>query len=94
MRLAAQSLDNGATSVVVSSCADAEELFLGLYQGRGYVNTTGEKFAEIKATLRSGKVGTYHWDEVLNATDPHGFAPHLQIRTFEGPIVRIFWGLE
>jgi len=41
--------------------------------------------------LFGGKPGTYHWDDVVQAADPHGFSPHLQIHTFEGPIVRIHY---
>lgn len=37
------------------------------------------------------KIGTYHWDEVLSDADPHGYAPHFQIYTYEGPIIRIFF---
>jgi RHS repeat-associated protein len=87
---AADALSRGQTSITVANRSQAEELFLRLYQGRGYVNTTGMSPTEARRFFGQ-KPGTYHWDEVLSPTDPHGFAPHLQVHTFEGPIVRIFW---
>lgn len=70
------------------------------YQGDGYRNTTGMSPTEVKDFFGS-KQGTYHWDDTVGADgrlvghgpdNPHGGLPHLQIHTFEGPIVRIFWG--
>jgi hypothetical protein len=40
-------------------------------------------------------LGTYHWDvagEGHGPDNPHGGEDHLQIHTFEGPIVRIYFG--
>lgn len=97
---AARSIDSGATSINVRSRAEAEELFLRIYQGQGYRNATGFDGVGTKQYFGS-KVGTYHWDDVLGAdgrvvghgaNNADGALPHLQVHTFEGPIVRIFWG--
>ncbi len=75
-------------------------MFLGVYQGQGYRNATGFDGVGTKQYFGS-KVGTYHWDDVLGAdgrvvghgaSNADGALPHLQVHTFEGPIVRIFWG--
>ncbi|MGH2486349.1 MAG: hypothetical protein ACRDHE_10080, partial [Ktedonobacterales bacterium] len=102
---AAHALDEGANDVTVNSRSEAEELFLGRYAGDGYRNTTGFKgpengfWDEFKRVF-GGKAGTYHWDEGLDDAgrvsghgegNPHGGLPHLQIHTFEGPIIRIFF---
>lgn len=96
---AAQDLQTGATSVTVRSRSEAEELFLRLYQGHGYQNATGFSPTETKDFFGQ-KPGTYHWDDAVgpdghvigHAPDnPHGEMPHLQVHTFEGPIIRIFW---
>mgnify|MGYP001952389295 CR=1 FL=1 len=96
---AARQLEAGATSITVGSRSEAEELFLRLYQGAGYRNATG---FDGKGTRQyfGEKRGTYHWDDRLDAEgrveghgegNVHGALPHLQIHTFEGPIIRIFW---
>ena len=36
-----------------------------------------------------GKAGTYHWD-IGEGAYPHDMS-HLQIHTFEGPVIRIFF---
>ena len=52
---ASDQLDNGAKSVSVNNRPQAEELFLGKYQGKGYTNVTGmdamdaKKFQVVKA---------------------------------------------
>jgi len=47
------------------------------------------------------KPGTYHWDDELGPDgrvlghgtgNADGDFPHLQIHTFDGPVIRIFWG--
>ncbi|MEZ5355749.1 MAG: hypothetical protein R2762_24205 [Bryobacteraceae bacterium] len=90
---AAKELQAGSTAVRVATKAEAEELFLRLYQGAGYRNSTGMTATEAKGFFGS-KSGTYHWDTAAGhgPMNPHGTGPHLQIHTFEGPIVRIHYG--
>ncbi|WP_328650331.1 RHS repeat protein [Micromonospora sp. NBC_00330] len=97
---AARSIAGGSTSITVRSRAEAEELLLGVYLGHGYRNASGFDGVGTKQYFGS-KVGTYHWDDVLGADgrvvghgpgNADGALPHLQVHTFEGPIVRIFWG--
>lgn len=86
----AKLLENGASSVIVGSKEEAEELFMGLYQGgngKALINTTGLNAVETK-NLYGSKAGTYHWD--LNDTQ-HGGIPHLQIHDFDGSVIRIFF---
>jgi hypothetical protein len=96
---ASRALDEGSTSVSVSSRSEAEELFLGKYQGAGYRNATGFDGPGTRQYFGS-KVGTYHWDDQLGEDgrvlghgpgNSDGDFPHLQIHTLEGPIARIFW---
>lgn len=89
----ARSLEDGSTTVKVATKAEAEELFLRLYQGAGYRNTTGMGATEAKQMFGE-KAGTYHWDapgEGHGPGNPHGASDHLQIHTFAGPIIRIFF---
>jgi hypothetical protein len=88
VRDAAKALENGATDVRVTSRSEAEELFLGRYQGNGYRNTTGMSPRESKE-FYGGKAGTYHWDTGAGAY-PHE-SSHLQVHTHEGQVVRIFF---
>lgn len=88
VRNAANDLANGATEVTVGSMSEAEELFMGMYQGDGYRNSTGMSPTEAKDFF-GGKSGTYHWDEGEN-NFPHG-EDHLQIHTFGGDVVRIYY---
>lgn len=97
---AAKDLENGATSVNVASRSQAEELFLRQYQCAGYRNASGFDGPGTRQYFGS-KSGTYHWDDELGADgrvvghgpgNADGDLPHLQIHTFDGPIVRIFWG--
>ncbi|ROP30421.1 RHS repeat-associated protein [Couchioplanes caeruleus] len=96
----ARSLDQGATKITVGSRAEAEELFLGKYQGQGYRNASGFDGVGTKQYFGE-KRGTYHWDDQVGADgrvlghgagNVDGALPHLQVHTFDGPIVRIFWG--
>jgi hypothetical protein len=48
---AAKELEAGATTVRVGSKSEAGELFLQLFQGEGYRNTTGWNAMEVKAFL-------------------------------------------
>ncbi len=48
---AAKQLESGARSVTVKNRSQAEELFLGLYQGEGYVNVTGMDAMDAKNLL-------------------------------------------
>nr|WP_233580466.1 RHS repeat-associated core domain-containing protein [Streptomyces triticirhizae] len=96
---AARELENGATSVTMGSRSEVEELFLGVYQGQGYRNATGFDGPGTRQYFGE-KRGTYHWDDQLGEGgrvlghgpgNRDGDLPHLQIHTFEGPIVRVFW---
>ncbi|MHA4815195.1 polymorphic toxin-type HINT domain-containing protein [Streptomyces aculeolatus] len=96
---ASKSLADGATSVTVKSRSEAEELFLRTYQGEGYRNASGMDSVGTKQYYGT-KRGTYHWDDQLGedgrvlghgAGNRDGDFPHLQVHTFDGPIVRIFW---
>ncbi|MCX4750554.1 DUF6531 domain-containing protein [Kitasatospora sp. NBC_01287] len=100
----ARAIDNGSTSIRVGSRSDAEELFLGKFQGDGYRNAAGFDGKGTRQFFGS-KSGTYHWDDRLGAdgrvvghgpSNSDGDLPHLQIHTFEdspygGRIIRIFW---
>jgi RHS repeat-associated protein len=95
----AKEILNGKTAINVSSRAQAEELFLGLFQGRGFKNTTGMSAKEAKDFF--GKAGTYHWDDAVDgsgqllnhsATNAHGAMKHLQVHNESGTILRIFFG--
>jgi hypothetical protein len=88
VRDAVKGLEGGATSVSVASRAEAEEIFLGKYQASGYRNATGMSPKEAKEVFGS-KSGLYHWDEGAAAFPHEG--DHLQIHTFAGPIIRIFF---
>ena len=96
---ASKSLADGATGVTVKSRSEAEELFLRTYQGDGYRNASGMDGVGTKQYYGT-KRGTYHWDDQLGedgrvlgrgAGNRDGDLPHLQVHTFDGPIVRIFW---
>ncbi|MFO0576889.1 MAG: DUF6531 domain-containing protein [Polyangia bacterium] len=92
-------LEGGQKKVYVGSRSEAEELFLGRYQGHGYKNTTGMTGPEVK-NLFGEKKGTYHWDTQLDSTgrvvghgpsNPDGAMPHLQVHTHDGDIIHIFF---
>jgi hypothetical protein len=88
---AAKLLKGGSKSVKVATKAEAEELFLSLYQGgngKGLMNTTGLSATEVK-NFYGSKLGTYHWD-LLDTQ--HGGVSHLQIHAFDGTVTRIFFG--
>jgi hypothetical protein len=97
---AAKALEAEATSITVANRSQAEELFLRVYQGAGYRNATGFDGPGTRQYFGE-KRGTYHWDDQLGPDgrvlghgpgNADGALPHLQIHTFDGPIVRIFWG--
>jgi hypothetical protein len=67
---------------------EAAEIFHGLFQGKGYVNTTGMTGRQVREMLPKHKYGTYHWDM---SDTVHGGRPHLQVHTEEGRIHRIFF---
>ncbi len=99
VRNAAKNLEGGATEVTVDKREEAEELFVGLFQGEGYENATGLSPDETKK-LKGGKGGTYHWDEILDdegrvtghgGDNTHGDLPHLQIHPKQGKVIRIFY---
>jgi RHS repeat-associated protein len=88
VRDAAQALEWGNTTVRVGSRAEAEELFLGMYQGHGYVNTTNFTPTQTKAFFGT-KSGTYHWDIGVPGSAHPG--PHLQVHEADGTVIRIFY---
>ena len=98
---ASKQLASGDRSVTVENRSQAEELFLGMYQGDGYKNVTGMDAMDSK-NLNGGEKGlTYHWDDVFDsdgnllghgADNPDSKMPHLQIHPPEGKIIRIFFG--
>jgi hypothetical protein len=97
---AAYILRSGKKFVTVSNRSQAEELFLGLYVGKGFVNTTGMSGSAVRSFFTNGKYGTYHWDEAIDASgrvgghgagNIHGSMPHLQIHDEAGNIIHIFY---
>lgn len=91
LRKTAGELERGAQSATVANRSQAEELFLRLYQGRGYNNATGMNATQSKKFFGS-KNGTYHWDTEMTPGLPHSGSPHLQVHHPDGKIVRIFYG--
>ena len=96
---AAKQLENGVNSVTVNTRSQAEELFLGLYQGDGYVNVTGMNAMDAK-NLYGGKGNTYRWDDIFGsdgylvghgARNTDALMPHLQIHPQKGKVIRIFF---
>ncbi|SEL69302.1 RHS repeat-associated core domain-containing protein [Chitinophaga rupis] len=95
---AAKLLASGTRDVVVKTRAEAEELYLGLYHGKGFKNTTGMTATEAKRFF--GKKGTYHWDDAVDeagdlinhgANNPHAAMKHLQVHDERGIVYRIFF---
>jgi hypothetical protein len=91
-------LQNGKKVVRVASKAEAEELFLRIFQGKGFKNTSGKSAKETKDFF--GKASTYNWDDavdssgrILNhsASNAHDATKHLQIHDEIGNIIRIFF---
>lgn len=103
-------LDSGASKVTVRSRSDAEQLFLDRYVGDGYRNMTGESGPSTKnlmdfLTNNKTKAGTYHWDDVMDSSNPgrvaghgpgnpDGDLPHLQIHQHDGKVIHIFFPWE
>ena len=103
-------LDSGASKVTVRSRSDAEQLFLDRYVGDGYRNMTGESGPSTKnlmdlLTNNKTKAGTYHWDDVMDSSNPSrvaghgpgnpdGDLPHLQIHQHDGKVIHIFFPWE
>jgi RHS repeat-associated protein len=94
LKSVAKELASNTLESTVRSQDEAAELFLRLFQGRGYRNTTGmtgNMVRNDKFLFPNGKYGTYHWDF---ADTMHGGIPHLQIHLFKeegGGIIRIFF---
>ncbi len=91
-------LDHGKKKVYLKNRSEAEELFLGKFQGNGYKNTTGMSGTEVK-NLFGSKKNTYHWDDQLDNSgrvlghglkNTDGALPHLQIHT-ETNVIHIFF---
>ncbi|MFE7135688.1 polymorphic toxin-type HINT domain-containing protein, partial [Streptomyces sp. NPDC057638] len=101
---AVRAINEGRTKITVGSRSEAEEIFLGRFQGDGYRNAAGFDGKGTRQYFGS-KSGTYHWDDQLGtdgrvlghgADNRDGDLPHLQIHTFEdseygGSIIRISW---
>jgi RHS repeat-associated protein len=90
--------------VTVSSKDDAETLLRDLISGKeqkgGYMDTTNEAFSPKASDSdwlprpSDRKSGTYHWDSYnpsAQSGDHAKLGDHLQIHTFEGQIIRIFY---
>jgi len=99
---ASKELDGGAKSVTINNRSQAEELFLGKYQGDGYTNVTGMDAMDAKNYL-GDKANTYHWDDQMGVdgwlvgpgqNNPDGASPHLQIHPEKGKVIRIFFGIK
>lgn len=96
----AEDLEKGALSVTVTNRSQAEELFMGMYQGNGYVNTSGWSSKEV-SDFYGSRGGTYHWDDTFDSNgvlqfhsdkNPDSKIPHLQIHPEHGKVIRIFFG--
>ena len=105
VRTVANKLRDGASEIHVRNRMEAEEIFLGRYVGEGYVNTTGwgipsvkqhgklgtyhwdVEFGDVSVILKDKRVLKGHYDD----GKLHNYTPHLQIHTFQGPIVRILF---
>lgn len=71
-----------------------------MFSSRGFTNTTGRTGNDVRQIIGS-KVGTYHWDDVLDAAgnvaghgadNVHGAMRHVQIHLRpDGDIIRIFF---
>jgi hypothetical protein len=101
VKIAAEELELGSQTVWVETRAEAEELFLRLYHGDGYVNTTGMTGTEVNRFFTAGRPGTYHWSDELDSAgslmnhdpgDAHALYRHLQIHTKAGTVIRINFG--
>ncbi|WP_139279198.1 polymorphic toxin-type HINT domain-containing protein [Seinonella peptonophila] len=98
VKSAASKLNKGEKEVTVKNRSQAEELFLRVYQGKGYKNSTGMGSTEAKSFFKGENM--YHWDDkfgkdgyLLNhdKNNPHAKIPHLQIHPDGEKIIRIFW---
>ena len=96
---ASRQLDEGMKTVNVDNRSQAEELFLGKYQGEGYRNVTGMDAMSSKELLGS-KGNTYHWDDTFGADgylvghgagNPDASMAHLQIHPEKGKIIRVYF---
>lgn len=96
LNFASKSLTGGSKSVWVKSQNEAEELFLGHFQGYGLKNATGMSSTEAKNFFGSN---FYHWDTKFgkdgfllfhSPLNLHSTIPHLQVH-MNGKIIRVFW---
>jgi hypothetical protein len=85
---AASALQRGIKEVTVRGRDEAGELFLGIFHGKGFTNTTGMTGKQVRQAFPGGKRGTFHWD-LLDTQ--HGGRPHLQVHDEAGSIFRIFF---
>ncbi|NIG53531.1 DUF6443 domain-containing protein [Chitinophaga sp. Cy-1792] len=97
--LAAKEIASGKLSIFVKTRAEAEELFLGLFNGAGYKNSSAFNGPAAKQYFNS-KTMHYHWDDVFDETgwlvnhsrsNPHGNIMHLQVHLEDGGVLRIFF---
>jgi len=88
-KVATQMIKNGPGDYVVKNKEEAEELYLYLFHGKGFTNTTGMNGKQVKEFFGS-KNSTYHWDLTPTPGSKHG-TPHLQIHDDSGQIFRIFF---
>ncbi|WP_437287728.1 RHS repeat-associated core domain-containing protein [Sorangium sp. So ce406] len=85
---AADQIARGTNEVIVNGRDEAGEIFIGLFHGKGFRNTTGMTGRQVREMLPGGKYGTYHWDM---ADTQHDGRSHLQVHTEDGSIFRIFF---
>jgi len=83
-------LKGGSKDVTVASRGEAKEVFDKLFVGQGYRNTTGYLGNHLRDVEKfpQGKFGTFHWD--FHDT-MHGGVAHIQVHTFDGRTIRIFF---
>jgi YD repeat-containing protein len=95
----------GNVEIVVRNRGQAEELFLRMFQGDGFRNTTGWSGDMLS---RWGRKGIYHWDETIEVLEDgsrvlkrhyndgnlHNYVPHLQIETFDNRVIRVLFGKD
>ncbi|AJQ94757.1 RHS repeat domain-containing protein [Gynuella sunshinyii] len=107
VKRAAEALERGETQVSVRNRQEAEEIFIGVFSGKGYHNAEAFNSVTAKEFFRTidGKEPYYHWDDIPvsnietkkvymanhSPDDPHSAQPHLQLHPVDGKVIRIYW---
>ena len=84
---ARKSIIGGTDNVRVTTKKEAVDIYNKLFSDKGYTNTSGYTGNEVRKMLGT-KEGTYHWDF---GDTQHGGMAHIQVHTFDGRLVRIFF---